>query len=257
MADSRRGLGPMAVIMVASLALLAGIALALLIQRGGDTTSSQSGTGDLLVVSSATGALVSNENGDAALVLADVDPQTLWFTDRPQRLAGVMPTAALVTSWPGYFASSAPNAAFTFRSGAQASTPAAPIPVELGVPEDRDGSLSFPLTVLDGASLPQAGTSIEGVHLFIDPPSARLTDFHEVPMPAPEPDPVPPIGLPGTGAGAPTVYIGGLPAAEVGDKGVVVGPPSSIADGRQEIGIAPAEPDPSLSLSPLPEPAED
>lgn len=254
MDDSRRGLRPATVGLLVVLALLAGVALTMIIQRAGATPSTPSGSGDLLVVSSQAGTIGTGDGGGDALVLEGVDPQTLWFTDRPQRLAGVMPTATLVDSWPGYFASSAPNAAFTFRATPQTSAPTAPIPVELGAPVNRGGSLSFPVTVLEGASLPSPGTTIEGVRLFIDPPAARLTDFHEDPMQVPEPVPVPQIGLPTSGPGAPSVYIGGLPAAKVGDKAVVVGPPSSIVDGRQEIGVESAPPDPDLSLRPLPAP---
>jgi uncharacterized Zn-binding protein involved in type VI secretion len=42
---------------------------------------------------------------------------------------------------------------------------------------------------------------------------------------------VPHVGGPITGPGAPTVLIGGLPAAVVGDMCVCVGPPDTIAMG--------------------------
>ena len=50
------------------------------------------------------------------------------------------------------------------------------------------------------------------------PPAARLTDFHQCPMQTPAvPAPIPHVGGPIAGPGAPTVLIGGLPAAKVGD----------------------------------------
>lgn len=59
-------------------------------------------------------------------------------------------------------------------------------------------------------------------------PAARLTDMHVCPMVTVL---VPHVGGPIAGPGAPTVLIGGLPAARVGDMAVCVGPPDVIALG--------------------------
>ena len=59
-------------------------------------------------------------------------------------------------------------------------------------------------------------------------PAARLTDMHVCPMTT---GPVPHVGGPISGPGAPTVLIGGLPAARVGDLAVCVGPPDTIVVG--------------------------
>lgn len=59
-------------------------------------------------------------------------------------------------------------------------------------------------------------------------PAARLTDMHVCPMFT---GPVPHVGGPIAGPGCPTVLIGGLPAARVGDMAVCVGPPDAIAMG--------------------------
>ncbi|MDQ6530913.1 PAAR domain-containing protein [Flavobacterium sp. LHD-85] len=69
------------------------------------------------------------------------------------------------------------------------------------------------------------------------PPAARLTDFHQCPMVTPGVPPVPHVGGPIVGAGAPTVIIGGLPAAKVGDTLVCVGPPDSIIKGSATVMI--------------------
>jgi uncharacterized Zn-binding protein involved in type VI secretion len=70
------------------------------------------------------------------------------------------------------------------------------------------------------------------------PPAARLTDFHQCPMQTPAvPVPIPHVGGPITGPGAPTVLIGGLPAAKVGDMAVCVGPPDSIVKGSATVKI--------------------
>jgi uncharacterized Zn-binding protein involved in type VI secretion len=60
------------------------------------------------------------------------------------------------------------------------------------------------------------------------PPAARLTDMHVCPMVT---GIVPHVGGPITAPGAPTVLIGGLPAARVGDLVTCVGPPDTIALG--------------------------
>ena len=59
-------------------------------------------------------------------------------------------------------------------------------------------------------------------------PAARLTDMHVCPMVT---GVVPHVGGPIAAPGAPTVLIGGLPAARVGDMAVCVGPPDVIALG--------------------------
>jgi uncharacterized Zn-binding protein involved in type VI secretion len=48
---------------------------------------------------------------------------------------------------------------------------------------------------------------------------------------------VPHVGGPITGPGAPTVLIGGLPAAHVGDLATCVGPPDTIVKGSMKVLI--------------------
>jgi uncharacterized Zn-binding protein involved in type VI secretion len=69
------------------------------------------------------------------------------------------------------------------------------------------------------------------------PPAARLTDFHQCPLVTPGAVPVPHVGGPISGPGAPTVLIGGLPAAKVGDLAVCVGPPDAIVKGSSSVLI--------------------
>ena len=59
-------------------------------------------------------------------------------------------------------------------------------------------------------------------------PAARLTDMHVCPMVTPGTPPIPRVGGPIVSPGAPTVLIGGLPAARVGDMAICVGPPDVI-----------------------------
>lgn len=66
------------------------------------------------------------------------------------------------------------------------------------------------------------------------PLAARITDMHVCPMST---GPVPHVGGPILPPGAPTVLIGGLPAAKVGDMCVCTGPPDSIVAGSGTVMI--------------------
>jgi uncharacterized Zn-binding protein involved in type VI secretion len=66
------------------------------------------------------------------------------------------------------------------------------------------------------------------------PAAARLTDMHVCPMVTVI---VPHVGGPIIGPGTPTVLIGGLPAATVGDMLTCVGPPDAIIMGSTTVMI--------------------
>jgi uncharacterized Zn-binding protein involved in type VI secretion len=66
------------------------------------------------------------------------------------------------------------------------------------------------------------------------PPAARLSDMHTCPMVT---GVVPHVGGPITGPCVPTVLIGNLPAAVVGDLLVCVGPPDTIVKGSSTVVI--------------------
>lgn len=68
------------------------------------------------------------------------------------------------------------------------------------------------------------------------PPAARLTDFHQCPMITPGLPPIPHVGGPVV-QGCPTVLIGKLPAARLGDMLVCVGPPDTIIKGSATVLI--------------------
>ena len=67
------------------------------------------------------------------------------------------------------------------------------------------------------------------------PPAARVGDMHVCPMVT---GVVPHVGGPIMPPGAPTVLIGGMPAAKVGDMVTCVGPPDSIIKGSGTVMIA-------------------
>jgi uncharacterized Zn-binding protein involved in type VI secretion len=65
-------------------------------------------------------------------------------------------------------------------------------------------------------------------------PAARITDIHTCPMFT---GPVPHVGGPILPPGAPTVLIGFLPAAKVGDMVTCAGPPDTIIKGSATVLI--------------------
>jgi uncharacterized Zn-binding protein involved in type VI secretion len=70
------------------------------------------------------------------------------------------------------------------------------------------------------------------------PPAARLTDMHTCPMQTPAfPSPIPHVGGPVIGPGVPTVLIGSMPAAVVGDTCTCTGPPDAIVKGSGTVMI--------------------
>jgi hypothetical protein len=99
------------------------------------------------------------------MTLYDVPSQTMFFTDRPNRVVGNVPTSAFVNKWttdrgPGGFASNPPNAAVTVFQSDGAKTAI----VELHNPRLDGNKLSYDVKVLQGISSTQPA---EGV-LFID-----------------------------------------------------------------------------------------
>jgi uncharacterized Zn-binding protein involved in type VI secretion len=66
------------------------------------------------------------------------------------------------------------------------------------------------------------------------PAAARVGDMHTCPMVT---GTVPHVGGPVLPPGCPTVLIGGVPAARVGDMLVCTGPPDSIVNGSATVTI--------------------
>lgn len=64
------------------------------------------------------------------------------------------------------------------------------------------------------------------------PPASRIGDHHVCPMV--NPGPVPHVGGPIV-AGMPTVLVGNMPQARIGDQMVCVGPPDVIAKGSATV----------------------
>ena len=69
------------------------------------------------------------------------------------------------------------------------------------------------------------------------PPGARIADLHVCPMVTPALPPIPHVGGPVIGPGVPTVKVGGMVAAVVGDMCICVGPPDTIVKGSATVMI--------------------
>jgi len=65
-------------------------------------------------------------------------------------------------------------------------------------------------------------------------PAARVSDMHVCPLVTGN---VPHVGGPIMPAGDPTVLIGGMPAARMGDMGTCTGPPDTITGGSPTVLI--------------------
>ncbi|MCP3869541.1 MAG: type VI secretion protein [Gammaproteobacteria bacterium] len=69
------------------------------------------------------------------------------------------------------------------------------------------------------------------------PPAARVSDMHVCPMVTPGTPPIPHVGGPILPPGVPTVLVGFMPAAVVGNTCTCVGPPDVIVKGSATVMI--------------------
>jgi hypothetical protein len=151
-------------------AVLAGgatLAAALAAGRGAAAQDAQA-QADFLFVQTASGmAFDADQN---RLTLTGVSPVTLFFSDRPERIAGTMATEAFVPFWSegkDSFLSDPPNADLSIlEDGVLRQTV-----VELRDPVLAEGDLHYTVKILDG-DMPVLG---ENVSVFIDVVGMPLT----------------------------------------------------------------------------------
>ncbi|MGO9822179.1 MAG: hypothetical protein ACLPTJ_16235 [Solirubrobacteraceae bacterium] len=100
------------------------------------------------------------------LILNEVTPSTLYFSDRPKRIVGHMSTTDFVDLWgegDNSFEEDPPNAVLAFlEPGDEAPDDAV---VVIKQPRLDNGHLSYSIETLEGTVPPQTGP----VTLFIDP----------------------------------------------------------------------------------------
>ena len=100
---------------------------------------------------------------DGVLKMGDVNPATLYFSDRPDRIAGHQTTEEFVAEWgegDDSFASNPPNATLSVLSGPEPQD----VVVVLREPRLENGDLHFSVSVLDGSPEVTGGAT----SLFID-----------------------------------------------------------------------------------------
>ena len=123
---------------------------------------------DFLFVQTARG--VSFDKATSKLTLHDVSPITLFFSDRPDRIAGNMKTTAFVPFWStgkDSFLSDPPNADVSILEGASLRQ----VVVELRSPALSGNDLTYTVKVLQG-ELPTSGAEVS---VFIDVVGMPLT----------------------------------------------------------------------------------
>lgn len=193
-ATSRRNL-------LASAAALAGIApLARAYPAAAqDATPESDGPIQLLFIQVAESGTATPEGNDVRLALAHASGQTLYFSDRPERLAGVVDTASFLDEL-ATLAADPPNAALVFQTE-QADPTLHLVVLELMEPRSETGSIEYLARIIDPTatgtltaddpslvadSLPpafaQATLFIDGVGK-LPPPNGTSAHFHFGPGP--------------------------------------------------------------------------
>lgn len=123
---------------------------------------------DAMFVQTAVGV----EHTGGRIILRDVAPSTLFFSDRPRRVVGHLGTPEFVDLWDAgedSFAKDPPNAVLAFVGKGEARPE--DVVIEISHPSLRGEELSYEAKVLEG-TLPDW---VEGCTLFIDPFGRPLT----------------------------------------------------------------------------------
>ena len=105
----------------------------------------------LFVQGAASGTLA-----DGVLTMAQVNPSTVYFSDRPERLAGHLTTEEFVANWgegDDSFASNPPNATLSILTGPEPQE----IVVTLTNPRLDNGDLIYNVSILEGAEVASGG----------------------------------------------------------------------------------------------------
>jgi len=117
-----------------------------------------------------TAHAMSYDKATSKLMLEDVSRTTLFFSDRPERVAGNMTTAAFIPFWSkgkDSFLSDPPNADLSILEGNQLRQ----VVVVLKDPELTGNKLAYTVQVIDGA-MPDKGSEAS---VFIDVIGMPLT----------------------------------------------------------------------------------
>ncbi len=116
-----------------------------------------------LFVQNGTGGTLSEDT----LTLTGVSSQTGWFTDRPYRKAGQVPTQEFLSNWDegdNPFSEDPPNADFTCSVGGEVVN----YSVELSRPTLVGDELTYVVAGIGDSHLPKEIRCVHAAHLFID-----------------------------------------------------------------------------------------
>ncbi len=146
--------------------------------EGGEQDESQDKEGaekmvELLFVQTAHEASL----GDGKLTLSGITPATLFFSDRPERIVGHIPTVRFVESWGlGHdcFAGDPPNAALSLLSGDKEEE----IVVVLQNPRLEKDRLVYDVEILEGAETAAGGPCSLFIDTFGRPMTPRSLGGH-------------------------------------------------------------------------------
>ena len=157
--------------------LIVAVSVIVVFRVGGDSQDPEW----LLAHSSASASISMDAEGGTTLTLFGPDKSIAMFTDRPERQTALISVEEMITNWDTWFAGDPPNAALS--DGSQDPNF---IVMTLSSPQQLEsGDLQFVVTLDSQKSETPAIRSGGEVHLFIDPPAARLTEFHQAPMSTP------------------------------------------------------------------------
>ena len=123
---------------------------------------------DFLFVQTANG--MTFDKATNTLTLQGVSPVTVFFTDRPERIAGNMKTSAFVPFWSegkNSFLSDPPNADISIVEGKTLRQ----VVAELQTPQLKGADLSYTVKILQG-DMPEKGAEVS---VFIDVIGMPLT----------------------------------------------------------------------------------
>jgi hypothetical protein len=139
-----------------------------LAQAGESSTTAATGEADFLFVQTAKS--MSYDPATQQLTLIDASPTTLFFSDRPERIAGNMTTERFIPFWStgtDSFLSDPPNADLSILEDGTLTQ----VVVVLQDPTLEDGNLTYTVEIVDG-EMPATGNNPS---LFIDVIGMPLT----------------------------------------------------------------------------------
>lgn len=133
----------------------------------GGATAKKDAVSVLYVLTARAGVIAKAGKDGYTLTLNDVSPQVLWFTDRPNRKAGMLPTRGFIGHWLKPYKGDAPNvglvhAGVVNNSGGVAT----PMAMELSKPIVKGSSVRFQVKMLGGDSIKLG--KLQAPSIFID-----------------------------------------------------------------------------------------